>query len=92
MEKQALIDNTERHRFEMIEDGKMVFGDYRIEDGIMTLPYVEADPLLRGTGAAGRFMAAVLDLAKERGLKVVPICSYAMTYFQRHPEYHDLLA
>lgn len=87
-----VTDNTARSRFELIEEGKLAFADYRLNGGVLILPHVEADPALRGRGAAGRLMAGVLNLARDRGLKVTPICSYAVAYIQRHPEYRDLQA
>ena len=87
----AVTDNTERQRFERIEEGKLAFADYRIRDDVMIVPHVEADPALRGRGAAGRLMDGVLAEARRRGLKVRPVCGYASAYVRRHPEYHDLL-
>jgi len=37
-------------------------------------------------------MTGVMDIARERGLKVVPVCPYAAAFIQRHPEFQDLLA
>ena len=87
----AITDNTTRSRFELIEEGKLAFADYRLDGDLLTLPHVEADPALRGKGTAGRLMAGVLELAREYGWKVRPICGYAVAYLERHPEYRDLL-
>lgn len=87
-----VTDNTASGRFERVEDGLMAFADYRISDGVMVLPHVEADPGLRGKGTAGRLMEGVMEVARERGLKVLPVCGYAVAYIQRHPEHQDLLA
>lgn len=81
-----IIDNTSRSRFELVEEGKLAFADYRLDDGVLVLPHVEADPALRGKGSAGRLMEGVLALARERGWKVRPICGYAAAYIARHPE------
>ena len=86
----AITDNTARSRFELIEEGKLAFADYRLESGVLILPHVEADPALRGKGTAGRLMAGVLELARESGWKVRPICGYAAAYMERHAEYRDL--
>jgi predicted GNAT family acetyltransferase len=32
-----------------------------------------------------------LDDARNRDLKVVPMCSFVRGYIERHPEYQDLL-
>lgn len=86
-----ITDNTARNRFERVEEGKLAFADYRLDGDVLILPHVEADPALRGRGAAGRLMAGVLDLARERGWKVRPICGYAVAFIERHPEYRDLI-
>ena len=87
----GITDNTALGRFELIEDGKLAFADYRIRDGRMILPHVEADPALRGRGAAGRLMEGVLETARTRGLKVPPVCGYAAAFIGRHAAYRDLL-
>jgi predicted GNAT family acetyltransferase len=86
-----VIDNTQLHRFELIENGLTVFADYRIRDGAYLLPHVEADPALRGTGAAGRLMTAIVDHARTEKLTLVPRCSYALAWFKRHPDAADVL-
>lgn len=87
-----VTDNTARSRFELMENGKLAFADYRLAGDILVIPHVEADPALRGTGSAGRLMDGLLAHARERGLKIRPLCSYAASYMQRHPESLDLLA
>ncbi len=87
----AVVDNAEWRRFELEEAGELAFANYRREDGKLVIPYVEAAPALRGTGAAGRLMEGVLASARAEGLRVVPLCSYAAAYIRRHPEHHDLL-
>lgn len=86
-----IFDNIGRQRFEMEEDGRLVFASYRLRNGVYALVHVEAEPALRGTGAAGRFMSALIAHAREHGLKLQPFCSYARAWFQRHPETRDLL-
>lgn len=87
-----VTDNTERRRFELVENGLTAFADYRLHRGVLVLPHVEAPVPLRGTGAAGRLMAGLLELARARGLKVMPTCPYAAAYIRRHPQYGDLVA
>lgn len=89
---EAVIDNTDRRRFELTEQGLTAFADYHLNGDRLAIPHVEAPPELRGTGTAGRLMSGLLDQARARGLKVVPICPYAKAFIQRHPEYQDLLA
>ncbi len=86
------IDNTGESRFELHVDGHLAVADYHRRGGILTIPHVEADMPLRGTGATGRLMEHVMAAARAEGAKVRPICSYAVAWMRRHPETSDLLA
>ncbi len=88
----SVRDNTHRSRFELEEEGQIAFADYRRSGDILVIPHVEAPTPLRGKGTAGRLMQGMLDLIRERGLKVVPSCPYAAAFIQRHKQYQDLLA
>ena len=88
----AVTDNLQRHRFELDLDGQIVFADYRPEGSRVILPHVEAPPALLGTGASARLMEGMLALLRERGERIMPLCSYAAGYLRRHPEHHDLVA
>ena len=87
-----VTDNAALNRFELEVDGKIVFATYRRQGDTLAIPHVEAPPSLRGTGAAGRLMEGVMQLARAEKLKVRPICSYASLWVRRHKEFHDLLA
>jgi len=86
-----MIDNQAESRFELHEDGHQVWANYRIRDGRYVIPHVEADPALRGTGAASRLMQQITDHARAEKLVIVPRCSYATAWFERHPEAEDVL-
>jgi len=86
-----IADNAALHRFELTENGKTVFANYRREGNVFTLPHVEADPALRGTGAAARLMEGIAAVARERGYRIIPTCSYACAWFKRHPASQDVL-
>ena len=87
----AVVYNAARHRFELIEQGLTVFADYRREPGRLIITYVEAPPALRGSGAAGRLMAAVAAQARAEGVKITPICGYAAAWLRRSAEHRDLI-
>jgi len=86
-----VIDNSAQSRFEREENGLLAWAEYRIRDGKYLIPHVEAEPALRGTGAAGRLMQDIVELARARQLVIVPRCSYARAWFARHPEAGDVL-
>lgn len=86
-----ITDNADAGRFELSVDDKTVFADYSLDGKTLHIHYVEAPPALRGTGAAGRLMEGVAQLAKANGWRIVPICGYAAAWLRRHGEYHALL-
>jgi predicted GNAT family acetyltransferase len=69
-----------------------VFADYAVQGDTRVILHVEADPNLRGSGAAGRFMQALAEHARAEKLKLAPRCSYAVAWLKRHPEFGDVVA
>ncbi|MFV0259188.1 MAG: GNAT family N-acetyltransferase [Acidimicrobiales bacterium] len=88
-----ITDNPDAGRYELRHDGEVVgWVDYRLSDGVMTIPHVEVARRLRGGGHSGPFLTEVLADVERRGLKVVPLCSYAAAHIRAHPELAHLLA
>ncbi|HEX3498419.1 MAG TPA: GNAT family N-acetyltransferase [Stellaceae bacterium] len=85
-------DNAERSRYELEIDGQIVFANYRRHGATLSILHVEAPPPLRGTGAAGRLMQGIAEIARASGAKIVPLCGYAAVWLRRHREYRELVA
>ncbi len=79
-------------RYEMDEDGHTSYADYRLAGDRLYLDYVFSPVPLRGTGASGRLMAALSADARDKGLKITPICGYAAAWLRRSSEFRDLVA
>lgn len=91
-----LRDVTAKHCFEQgfTDAGgalRRVHADYRIDGETRAILHVEADPALRGSGAAGRFMQNLVSHARRETIRLDPVCSYAAAWFKRHPEASDVL-
>ena len=90
LEKLEVTHNADEHRFETWIDGYLSKLDY-IQDGKnFVITHVGVSPELRGQGIAGKIVEVGLEYAKEKSLRVVPMCSYAAAYIRRHPEYTEL--
>lgn len=92
-----LRDVRDENRFEqgfVDQDGqtRTVFADYAMQGDTRIILHVEADPALRGTGAADTFMRALSEHARAEKLKLTPQCSYAVAWLKRHPGFSDILA
>jgi predicted GNAT family acetyltransferase len=82
-----ITNNEQTRQFEAPVEGGVGFLRYRIDNGSILLLYVEVPPESQGRGVAAELSRTALEFAKERGLKVVPVCSYVAAYVRRHPEY-----
>ncbi|MBN1546580.1 MAG: N-acetyltransferase [Syntrophaceae bacterium] len=75
-------------------DGHRCVVEHEIKDNGKALDvyrtFVHSD--LRGRGIAEELLKAVVCYAAQNGKKVIPSCSYAVTYFRRHKEHQALLA
>ncbi len=49
-------------------------------------------PAWRGHNIAQRLMDRLIADARAEGTHILPLCSYAVAQFRRHPEWADLLA
>jgi uncharacterized protein len=85
-------DDVARRRFELEVGGALAFVDYRRDGGKLLLTHAEVPPALRGGGVGSALVKATLELVRQRGEKVVPLCSFVAHYMERHPEVQDLLA
>ena len=88
-----VVDVPDRGRFEVLLGDRVVgLASYHVDDGTMTLPHTEVDPSVGGRGIGTALVKAVLEAARERGLHVLPYCSFVRHYIQTHPETVDLVA
>ena len=86
-----LRDNKDRSRYEMQEQGETSYANYRLQGERLYVDYVFSPPALRGSGAAGRLMAALAADARDKGLKITPICGYAAAWLKRSHAFRDLV-
>ena len=88
----SVIDNTSRSRFEYEADGRTAFIDYRRAGSVLSLTHASVPSELEGRGIGSAMVRDTLDLIRERGETVVPLCSFVDAFIRRHPDYSDLLA
>ena len=88
-----VVDVPEKGRFEVRVDDRVVgLASYHVDGTTMTLPHTEVDPSMGGRGIGKALVAGVLAAARERGLTVLPYCSFVRHYIQQHPDDIDLVA
>lgn len=79
-------------KIELVQEDKVVGKIEFVKDGNeLTITHTIVNPLFRGQGIAKILMEKVIELAKEKGYKIIPVCSYAISYFEKNKEYKELL-
>jgi predicted GNAT family acetyltransferase len=87
-----ISDNRERKRFEIdLGDGTFAFAQYNLIPGKIMFTHTEVPEAQGGKGVGTALIRAGLASARERGLKVIPICPFFAAYMERHEEVQDLL-
>ena len=62
-----------------------------VDENTVNVTHTYVDDVLRGQGVAGKLMdELVLDL-RETNRKAVLTCSYAIKWFEKHPDCADVL-
>lgn len=75
-------------------DGHAARLDYQLDApaGRLVVTHTGVPEAIGGRGIAAALMTALLEFARREQFKVVPACSYAAVFMQRHRQYADLLA
>lgn len=88
-----VVEVPEKSRYEARVGGRRVgVADYLVTGDRVVFAHTEVEPAFEGRGIASRLARQALDDARERGLRVVPACSFFRVYLRRHPEDADLVA
>lgn len=95
------MENTVKHIPASATDGEFTLEqggrgvarlDYTLEGDTLVIDYVEVSPTLRGGGVGMIMVDAAVAYARDRGLKVRPLCSYAKALMVRgETKYGDVL-
>lgn len=84
-------DNEDEGRFVARTPGGEAELTYDRREGKLFLLHTGVPPEAEGQGVGGALVRAALEQARERGHKVVPYCSFARAYIERHPEWADVV-
>ena len=93
MDDITVIDNPERHRYQVLVDGaEAARTEYNLLKDAVMFTHTEVQPEHEGKGLGSRLAKFALDDVRRRGLKVIPVCTFIAGYIRRHPEYLDLVS
>lgn len=55
------------------------------------IDHTEVDESLRGQGVGYDMVKLAVEMAREKGIKILPLCPFAKSVFDKKPEYADVL-
>jgi predicted GNAT family acetyltransferase len=86
-------DDTEG-KFFLEENGQQI-GEiyyYFSDKGKLVIQHTEVSPEHEGKGLGKQLVKAVVEFAREKGVKIIPVCPYAKAVLLRTKEYADVLS
>jgi uncharacterized protein len=81
-----VTDNRELSRFEIRTGDALALLAYRRRADRLVLVHTEVPGELGGRGLAGALTHAAIDRAAAEGLVVVPLCPFARSWLEHHPD------
>jgi predicted GNAT family acetyltransferase len=88
----TVTNNKQLSQLEAGVQGGMAVLRYQLHKDSLLLLHVRVPPAAQGHGIASELSRTAIEYARERGLKVVPVCPFIATYIRRHPEYAGIVA
>jgi predicted GNAT family acetyltransferase len=86
-------DRPSGGRWHVVLDGheaEMTFS--RASATLIIIDHTAVPDALRGRGVGEALVErAVLD-ARREGFRIIPLCPFAKSQFERHPDWHDVLS
>lgn len=86
-----VTDNQAAHRFEVHLGGDVAFAEYQLVAGGIILPHTVVPEAFEGKGVGSRLARYAMAYARDRALKIIPLCPFMAGYMRKHPETHDLV-
>jgi len=79
--------------FVVESDGKRLAEmTYTVAGARVIIDHTTVDDALRSTGAGARLVEAAVQWARAERVKLLPLCPFAKSVFDKTPQYADVLA
>ncbi|MDR0829793.1 MAG: N-acetyltransferase [Prevotellaceae bacterium] len=87
-------DNAEKGSFKL-KDGDYLAGEITYvwsNDELIIIDHTGVNSIYEGKGIGKQLVQAVVDYARERQIKILPLCPFAKRIFDRTENYSDVRA
>ena len=65
---------------------------YSVAGSRVILDHTDVDDRLRGQGAGRKLVTSAVEWARKENRKLMPLCPFAKSVFDKTPDYADVLA
>lgn len=55
------------------------------------IDHTEVSEALKGQGAGKRLVTAAVEFAREKNIKIIPLCPFAKSVFEKVKDFQDVL-
>ena len=86
-----LVNNTDRHCFEMKVGENLAIIKYKQNQNKMILIHTEVPASLEGTGAPTAIVEKALAYLEKNHFSIIPQCPFVIAYIKRHPEWNRIV-
>jgi len=86
-------NDSKKGMFYIEHDGKIVAEMTYVWAGTgkIIIDHTHVNESLKGKGAGKQMVNKAVEFARENALKIVPLCPFAKSVFDKTPEYGDVL-
>lgn len=82
-----------RGAFVWVQDGKRLAEmSYTTAGTRVIIDHTQVDEVLRGKKVGEQLVRAAVEWARKENVKLLPLCPFARSVFEKMPEYADVLA
>ncbi|MGQ1948603.1 GNAT family N-acetyltransferase [Geofilum sp. OHC36d9] len=93
MKTNTIIHNPALSRFEITIDSQTAVIDYQpVSPQVWIISHTKVPAILEGQGIASHLAKTLLTYCRQKNIKIIPECSFVVSYLQRHPEWNDVIA
>lgn len=86
-------ENGERGQFFIEKEGEFLAQMTYVWAGKdrIIIDHTEVNEALKGMGAGKQMVSKAVDFAREKGIKIIPLCPFARSVFDKVKEFSDVL-
>jgi len=64
----------------------------RASAALIIIDHTEVPDALRGRGVGQALVLRAVEDARREGFRIIPLCPFARSQFERHPQWRDVLS